>query len=296
MTDLKKYLQQLRALPEEVPIEPELKPERQKQDKKIRHAAGAAPVPPGRPRGGGARASGGGGGARAPRRCWRARRGAARPRQEAVRGCGRGAEAPPPTRRREEQDLAAGAVLQATLEAGDGGASPQEGDMVRGASRLATARCCPRPCSGRATGLANKQPPAAARPPPRRARAYARAPAGATPSGPRAPPLLLPSPPSRPKVYVHFSAKASDGALLHTTRREEGGGGHPVAFQIGKGRRAPRSWELALLGGCPGARGVLVLAAWGGRAVSGRPGTLRHVGRGRRAAGIAMAALPAVKR
>lgn len=36
MATLAKYLQQLRSLPDEVPIEPELKPERQKQDKKIR--------------------------------------------------------------------------------------------------------------------------------------------------------------------------------------------------------------------------------------------------------------------
>jgi hypothetical protein len=36
MANLKKYLEQLRSLPEEAPVEPELKPERQKQDKKIR--------------------------------------------------------------------------------------------------------------------------------------------------------------------------------------------------------------------------------------------------------------------
>jgi hypothetical protein len=36
MAELKRYLNQLRSLPEEVPIEPDLKPERQKQDKKIK--------------------------------------------------------------------------------------------------------------------------------------------------------------------------------------------------------------------------------------------------------------------
>ena len=39
MATLIKYLQQLRSLPEEVPIEPELKPERLKQDKRIRCVA-----------------------------------------------------------------------------------------------------------------------------------------------------------------------------------------------------------------------------------------------------------------
>ena len=36
MVTLQKYLDQLRSLPDEPTIEPELKPERQKQDKKIR--------------------------------------------------------------------------------------------------------------------------------------------------------------------------------------------------------------------------------------------------------------------
>jgi hypothetical protein len=44
---------------------------------------------------------------------------------------------------REEQDLAAGAVLQATLEEGEGDASPEEGDLVSnaGSSSLWVA-CC----------------------------------------------------------------------------------------------------------------------------------------------------------
>jgi hypothetical protein len=36
MAALQKYLERLKAVEEEVPIEPDLKPERQKQDKKIR--------------------------------------------------------------------------------------------------------------------------------------------------------------------------------------------------------------------------------------------------------------------
>lgn len=39
MAGLKKYLEQLRSLPAEAAIEPDLKPDRQKQDKKIRRAA-----------------------------------------------------------------------------------------------------------------------------------------------------------------------------------------------------------------------------------------------------------------
>ncbi|GBF92152.1 peptidyl-prolyl cis-trans isomerase [Raphidocelis subcapitata] len=114
MAGLKKYLDQLRSLPEEVPIEPELKPERQKQDKKIR----------------------------------------------------------------EEQDLAAGAVMQAELAPGNAaGPAPRDGDLV----------------------------------------------------------------------FVHVTVKAASGAALFSTRAADGGAGHPIAFLLGKGRRAPRGWELALL-------------------------------------------------
>jgi hypothetical protein len=43
MSKLQQYLERLRALPEEVPIEPELKHERQKQDKKIKYEALSVP-------------------------------------------------------------------------------------------------------------------------------------------------------------------------------------------------------------------------------------------------------------
>jgi hypothetical protein len=49
-------------------------------------------------------------------------------------------------------------------------------------------------------------------------------------------------------AFVHVTIKAASGAALFSTRREDGGAGSPLAFLIGKGRRAPRSWELALLG------------------------------------------------
>ncbi|KAI8469652.1 MAG: hypothetical protein J3K34DRAFT_512676 [Monoraphidium minutum] len=123
MAALKKYLQQLQALPDEAPIEPELKPQRQKQDKRIR----------------------------------------------------------------EEQDLAGGAVMYSVVEEGEGGASPCEGDMA----------------------------------------------------------------------FIHFSVRSAAGALLYSTRGIEGGSGQPLAFMIGKGRRAPRGWELALLGMSRRARKVV---------------------------------------
>jgi uncharacterized membrane protein YhiD involved in acid resistance len=37
---------------------------------------------------------------------------------------------------REEQDLAAGAVMQAVVAEGEGGASPADGDLVRGSQRV----------------------------------------------------------------------------------------------------------------------------------------------------------------
>ena len=39
--------------------------------------------------------------------------------------------------------------------------------------------------------------------------------------------------------------------VLQTTRADEGGSGVPRALVLGKGRRAPRAWELALLGDQP---------------------------------------------
>jgi hypothetical protein len=47
---------------------------------------------------------------------------------------------------------------------------------------------------------------------------------------------------------VHFSVINGDDDLLYTTWAEEGGSGQPLAFVIGKGSRAPRAWELAVLG------------------------------------------------
>jgi hypothetical protein len=46
--------------------------------------------------------------------------------------------------------------------------------------------------------------------------------------------------------------KSASDVRLFSTRSEEGGGGHPVAFLVGKGQRPPRGWELALLGGLMG--------------------------------------------
>jgi len=59
-----------------------------------------------------------------------------------------------------------------------------------------------------------------------------------------------PNPTQPNQAYVHYSVKSASDALLYSTRRDEGGSGHPFAFLIGKGRRAPRGWELALLGAC----------------------------------------------
>jgi hypothetical protein len=50
------------------------------------------------------------------------------------------------------------------------------------------------------------------------------------------------------QVFFRLSIKTEDGAVLETTRLEEGGSGVPRAFVIGKGLRAPRGWELTLLG------------------------------------------------
>lgn len=50
------------------------------------------------------------------------------------------------------------------------------------------------------------------------------------------------------QVYVHFSILDAENDLLYTTWAEEGGSGQPLAFVVGKGCRAPRAWELAVLG------------------------------------------------
>jgi hypothetical protein len=50
------------------------------------------------------------------------------------------------------------------------------------------------------------------------------------------------------QVYVHYSVLDAENDLLYTTWAEEGGSGQPLAFVLGKGCRAPRAWELAVLG------------------------------------------------
>lgn len=50
------------------------------------------------------------------------------------------------------------------------------------------------------------------------------------------------------QVYVHCSILSVENDLLYTTWAEEGGSGQPLAFVVGKGCRAPRAWELAVLG------------------------------------------------
>jgi hypothetical protein len=144
-------------------------------------------------------------------------------------------------RTREEQDLAAGAVMCSAVAEGDGGASPLEGDMVGAPTRACDVQRC--------------GPPALASAPERRRLRRARGCRGSrglvSPAAPRSSfsrPAHHAHPPPR-QVYVHASVRSAEtNALLHSTRREEGGGGFPVAFLLGKGRRAPRSWELALLG------------------------------------------------
>jgi len=46
---------------------------------------------------------------------------------------------------------------------------------------------------------------------------------------------------------VHYHVKSADGQLLESTWQAEGGAGLPLPFIIGKGRRVPRAWEIALL-------------------------------------------------
>jgi hypothetical protein len=54
----------------------------------------------------------------------------------------------------------------------------------------------------------------------------------------------------RSQVYVHVAVREGERTLA-TTRADEGGPGVPRALVLGKGRRAPRAWELALLGARP---------------------------------------------
>lgn len=49
------------------------------------------------------------------------------------------------------------------------------------------------------------------------------------------------------QVYVHYNVKTAEGRMLQSTWQAEGGAGLPLPFVIGKGRRAPRAWEIALL-------------------------------------------------
>lgn len=46
----------------------------------------------------------------------------------------------------------------------------------------------------------------------------------------------------------HLSLKKDSGEVLSTTRPEEEGNGVPQAFVLGRGKRLPRGWELALQG------------------------------------------------
>jgi hypothetical protein len=50
------------------------------------------------------------------------------------------------------------------------------------------------------------------------------------------------------QVYVHCSILNAENDVLYTTWAEEGGSGQPLALVVGKGCRAPRAWELAVLG------------------------------------------------
>ncbi len=52
-------------------------------------------------------------------------------------------------------------------------------------------------------------------------------------------------------MYLHYSVATAAGQVLQSTRVEEGGAGLPLAFVIGKGRRVPRGWELAIMGVLP---------------------------------------------
>jgi hypothetical protein len=114
---------------------------------------------------------------------------------------------------REQQDLKAGAVLQAVTQQGEGSSTPNEGDLVSSAAaapaQAAFARLC---CAVRFPSSSWS---------------------------------LMPR---RLQVYVHYSVLNEDGDVLYSTWAEEGGSGQPLAFVLGKGCRAPRAWELAVAG------------------------------------------------
>jgi len=129
---------------------------------------------------------------------------------------------------RELDDLQSGAIRKATVAPGEGGASPAEGDLVR-------------PRTAPLLPIARRlQPTPPCREPLDAPTACARD--------------LVPAPPPRPQVYVHVAVREGERTLA-TTRADEGGPGVPRALVLGKGRRAPRAWELALLGARPPARG-----------------------------------------
>jgi hypothetical protein len=102
-------------------------------------------------------------------------------------------------------------VLQAVVQQGEGDATPKDGDLV---SRQ---QAGPAP-SNQLTAAQQKNSPSA----------------------------VLPA--SFVQVYVHYSVLNAENDLLYTTWAEEGGSGQPLAFVLGKGSRAPRAWELSLLG------------------------------------------------
>lgn len=161
-----------------------------------------------------------------------------------------------PTTTREEQDLAAGVVMCSVVEQGEGGDCPHEGDMVGAAAPRREPRAAApsaAACRRGAGAVAAAWPRGAAAP--RQAGtsilAAAAAALGLTRQANGPPTRALPPPPPpgiTPQVWVHFTARSAANAPLYCTRRAEGGGGQPLAFLIGKGRRAPRGWELALLG------------------------------------------------
>jgi hypothetical protein len=48
---------------------------------------------------------------------------------------------------------------------------------------------------------------------------------------------------------VHYNVGSKEDDLFYSTWADEGGSGQPLVFVLCKGWRAPRAWELALLGG-----------------------------------------------
>lgn len=74
------------------------------------------------------------------------------------------------------------------------------------------------------------------------------------------------------QVFVHVRTLAQNGdEVLHSTRAEDGGSGQPLAFRLCKGWRAPRGWELALLGSwaVAGLAAVAERQLYGGRLMAG---------------------------